>query len=280
MMASQFDGASLFSGGGFMPSQATQTTDSGFSSSKNRGDQCLLPLTVKQITEAFQPSDDKPGFVVDGVDVSNVFLVGMVLNKAERITDVSFTLDDGTGRIDVYRWLNEALDSNEIAGITNGMYVQVIGNLKGFQGKRQAVAFCIRPVTDCNDISLHFIDCVAVHLYNTKLRGGIPTQPQMTNSVMNTPFQNVPKGNQAAFSNQFSGHLGMDGSGNDFYQMVLAIFLEPMNLAREQGLHVEELVRRLNMPIKKVMEAVQFLEDAGNIYSTIDENHYKSAREN
>ncbi|KAL0309467.1 UNVERIFIED_CONTAM: Replication protein A subunit B, partial [Sesamum radiatum] len=101
---SQFDGNAAFSGGGFMPSQATQTTDPGFSPVKNREAQALLPLTVKQISEAFQASDDKGNFLIDGVDVNNVKLVGMLYEKTERVTDVSFVLDDGTGRIDCHRW--------------------------------------------------------------------------------------------------------------------------------------------------------------------------------
>jgi hypothetical protein len=33
-----------------------------------------------------------------------VRLVGRMLNKVDRVTDVAFILDDGTGRIDVNRW--------------------------------------------------------------------------------------------------------------------------------------------------------------------------------
>ena len=33
-----------------------------------------------------------------------VRLVGRMLGKIERVTDVQFTLDDGTGKIDVNRW--------------------------------------------------------------------------------------------------------------------------------------------------------------------------------
>lgn len=33
-----------------------------------------------------------------------VRLVGRMLNKLDRVTDVSFTLDDGTGRVPVNRW--------------------------------------------------------------------------------------------------------------------------------------------------------------------------------
>lgn len=39
---------------------------------QNREAQGLLPLTVKQIREAFQASDDKANFLIDGVSVNNV----------------------------------------------------------------------------------------------------------------------------------------------------------------------------------------------------------------
>ncbi|KAG4932425.1 hypothetical protein JHK87_046427 [Glycine soja] len=77
---SQFDGNAAFSGGGFMPSQTTQGPDSS-----------LVP--------------------------SKVTLVGRVSNKTGRITDVTFVLDDGTGRIECSKWLHEAVDTNEAEAI-------------------------------------------------------------------------------------------------------------------------------------------------------------------
>ncbi|KAK3018274.1 hypothetical protein RJ639_003102 [Escallonia herrerae] len=176
MYGSQFDGNAAFSGGGFMPSQATQTADPSLPPAKNRDSQPLMPLTVKQIREAFQSSDDKSNFLIDDVDVNNVLyailvkLVGMVSSKAERVTDVSFVIDDGTGRIDCNRWVNEAVDTKEMEGILNGMYVRVHGHLKGFQGKKQLVVFSIRPVIDYNEIANHFVESIFVHVDNTRLR--------------------------------------------------------------------------------------------------------------
>ncbi|KAG6421100.1 hypothetical protein SASPL_117649 [Salvia splendens] len=144
---SEFDGSAAFSGGGFMPSQATQTADPSFSPAKNREAQGLLPLTVKQIREAFQASDDKANFLIDGVSVNNVGyvkLVGLLLEKTERVTDVSFTLDDGTGRIDCHRWVQEAVDTKEMELLSNGTYVKVHGHLKGFQGKKQLIVYSVR----------------------------------------------------------------------------------------------------------------------------------------
>ncbi|KAF7838038.1 replication protein A 32 kDa subunit B-like [Senna tora] len=75
MHSSEFDGAAAFAGGGFMASQATQGPDSSFYSSKvhlPRILHALLPLTIKQISDAFQSSDDKSNIIIDGVDVNNV----------------------------------------------------------------------------------------------------------------------------------------------------------------------------------------------------------------
>ncbi|XP_058067964.1 replication protein A 32 kDa subunit B isoform X1 [Magnolia sinica] len=237
MFSSQYDGASLFSGGGFMPSQANQNSDSGFSPAK-------------------------------------VTLVGMVINKVEKVTDVNFSLDDGTGRIDIHRWVNDAAESNEMAAVNNGMYVRVNGQLKGFQGKRQAVAFSVRPVTDFNEIAYHFIECIHVHQYNmrSQAQGGGPGQAQ-TNSATTTAFQNGSVGHQAAVPNQFAS---MAETGTDFDQMVLAIFHEPENLAKESGVHVDRIVERLGVPKNKIMQSINYHTDNGNIYSTIDDYHFKS----
>ncbi|XAR51168.1 hypothetical protein NMG60_11005723 [Bertholletia excelsa] len=273
MYASQFDGNAAFAGGGFMPSQATQTADPTFSPAKNRDTQPLLPLTVKQISEALQSSDEKTNFLIDGVDVNNVTLVGMVLNKAERVTDVSFIINDGSGRIDCNRWVNEAVDTKEMEGILDGMYVRVHGHLKGFQGKKQLVVFSIRPVTDYNEISYHFLECIYVHFYNTRLRklqGGIPTQ-NMPNSAVSTPSTVF----QVATPNEYAAHYGMNGlKGID--QMVIDYLQQPSCLTREKGVHVNEIAQQLNMPVEKITMSIKSLEDEGLVYSTIDEYHFKS----
>ncbi|PON75924.1 Replication factor A protein [Parasponia andersonii] len=198
MYGSQFDGSAAFSGGGFMPSQTTQTPDTSFSPAKNRDAQALLPLTVKQISDAIVPGNEKSEFLVDGVDVNNVKLVGIIHDKAGRITDVTFVLDDGTGRIDCNKWFHEAIDTNEMDKIHDGMYVCVHGRLKSFQGKRTLNVFSIRPVEDYNEIASHFIECVYVHFYNKKcqkphVQGGVNTQPQERNS-MNQSFAQYSAG--------------------------------------------------------------------------------------
>ncbi|CAH9098930.1 unnamed protein product [Cuscuta epithymum] len=273
-----FDGNAAFAGGGFMPSQATQTaTDPSYSTSKNRDTQSLLPLTVKQIIDAVQTSDDKINFLVDGVDVNNVKLVGIVFNIADRATDISFVLDDGTGRIDCYRWLNEPFDKTEMAAISNGMYVKVHGHLKGFQGKKQLMTYSVRPVEDYNEIAYHIAEAIYAYCYNTKIRKLQESSAHTAAAAAaapHMPYSNTPtKGYQVSQQN-FPGYSMDRITGVE--EMVLNYLQQPSCLAREKGVHRKELADQLNVPPEKISLAIESLEAEGLVYSTIDEHHFKS----
>ncbi|KAF4391167.1 hypothetical protein G4B88_016477 [Cannabis sativa] len=262
MYGSQFDGNAAFSGGGFMPSQSVQNPDSSFSPAKNRDVQALLPVTVKQISTAFVPGSEKSEFVIDGVDVNNVKLVGIVSSKVGRITDVTFVLDDGTGRIDCNKWFHEAVDTSEMEGISDGMYVCVHGRLKSFQGKRTLNVFSIRPIEDYDEVAYHFIECIYVHFYNKKkvqAQGSAPTQPQAANSM-----------------HQSFAPYNADGSKST-EEMVLDILHHPSCLAREEGASVKQMLQQLKIPEIKLKLAIENLVREGNIYSTVDDDHFKSA---
>ncbi|KAM0837304.1 hypothetical protein ACQ4PT_061747 [Festuca glaucescens] len=220
--------------GAFSPSQFTPSS--------------TTPLTVKQIAAAQLTGPDEKGvpFVVDSDETANVRnlalpslsvfgrfwvsdmgwvgvmqikVVGMVSGKAERATDVTFTLDDGTGRIDFIRWVNDAADSAETAAI--------------------------QPVTDYSEVPLHFTQCVQMHMENTK------TMPQVAS--------------------------GTNGSGTDLYTQVLNVLSEPASIESDHGVHIDEIAKRLRLPVSKIVDAINFHVDSGHIFSTIDDFHYKSA---
>ncbi|XP_006648165.1 replication protein A 32 kDa subunit A [Oryza brachyantha] len=267
----------------FSPSQFTSSQNAAADSttpSKTRGASSTTPLTVKQISEAQQSGsagDKGAPFVVDGVETANVRVVGLVSGKTERNTDVSFTIDDGTGRLNFIKWVNDASDSAETAAVQNGMYVSVIGSLKGLQDRKRATAFAIRPVTDYNEVTLHFIQCVRMHLENNK---SSLASPAKTNSAMGSSssygFSEMTTPTSAK-SNPAPVSSVTDGSETDLHEQVLKIFREPANVESEHGVHVDEIVKRFRLPTPKIREAVDYLVDVGHIYSTIDDFHYKSA---
>jgi replication factor A2 len=55
------------------------------------------------------------------------------------------------------------------------------------------------------------------------------------------------------------------------------IFEEPESLSIEQGLHIDQVAQRMvGYSRQQVKEAIEFLVNEGFVYSTIDDDHYKS----
>ncbi|KAF8768856.1 hypothetical protein HU200_007420 [Digitaria exilis] len=246
---------SLFGGGGFVPSQSTAVPESsgggsGFS----------------------KASDDNSNFAINGVEVSTVRLVGRMLGKVERVTDVVFTLDDGTGKIDVNRWQNESSDSKEMADVNDGNYVIVNGGLKGLQGKRHVIAYSVRRVTNFNEITHHFLHCIQVHLDLTRPKPCLPSQINACTPTPGHANQAWPPNNQATTFSA-SGNT----AGNDVSSLVMSVFHDPAIIEREDGITVPYIMDRLKLPEHIIKDVIKKQEDEGNIYNTIDDFHYRSA---
>ncbi|XVF89496.1 hypothetical protein PTKIN_Ptkin19aG0134300 [Pterospermum kingtungense] len=250
--SSQFDATSAFSGGGFMPSQPSQQANPTSSSARSRDTQGLLSVTVKQISEAFQSGDEKSNFIIDGVDVTNVKLVGMVFNKNVRSSDIRFHLNDGTGRVECIRWVTENGDTREMDALEDGTYVRVIGHLQSFQGKKQLSAFSVRPVTNFDEVTCHFLECIYLHLQNSRVQsqGGSLAQSQKTDSSLSTPMRGVSNVYQPAM-NDFSMQNSVDGL-KGFDKLVLNYLQQPSNVGREMGVHLDEISQQLKAPIEKI----------------------------
>lgn len=258
-----------------MPSQTAQVTEYGApSSTKNRGSQGVFPMTVKQIAESLHSGDGK-AITLGGAEVNNVKLLGLVMNKIEKITDVSFILDDGTGRMGIQRWVHEEADTNEMAVIRNGTYVKVNGHLKEFQGKITVMAFSVRPLSDFDDVTLHYIECIHVYISTTRKL----TNPSTTGISSQIPVSNqLSAAPNMGLNNYMSPILASNKAiSTDLSIQVSRVFDDPVNLSREHGLHLDEVARQLRVPVHAIRETIEHLVSEGNIYSTIDENHYKSA---
>ncbi|KAL9230461.1 hypothetical protein vseg_005807 [Gypsophila vaccaria] len=258
--------------------------DAGFTSSqlspspspaKSRYAQGIVPVTVKQISQAsLSSADDKSSFVVDGAPITNVKLVGIVSDMIEKNTDVSFVLDDGTGRIGCKRWLNEAFDRKQMEAINNGMYVLVIGLLKNVKGNTEVVAFNVRPVSNFDEVTFHHVECIHQHMLNKKLEKG-DSQNQISDSSQSTPIKTESNGFHSSPPKQFSMQMSVDGL-KDIDQRVLEFLQQSSSLAQEKGVHRDDIARHLKLPAEKIMQSITCLEDEGLVYSTVDEFHFKS----
>ncbi|CAD6335643.1 unnamed protein product [Miscanthus lutarioriparius] len=136
------------------PSPAKQSRDPRFSG--------CAPTTVRHIARSFAAADatggGDPVISIDGVDATNAWILGRAVSVVNMEVGVSFTLDDGTGKIPLVRWITDDIDAKEVSFVQNGLYLKVQVTLVGFKAKQHSFARSIR----------HFIECMYVHLVNVR----------------------------------------------------------------------------------------------------------------
>jgi replication factor A2 len=104
--------------------------------------------------------------------VMKVTFVAIVRKESEQSTNIAYTMEDGTGSIDVRQWLEqnheESPAEKEKRAQIMSNYVRVVGRLTQFNNKTHVVAFQIRPIKNGNEISHHFLEAMLTHLQFTK----------------------------------------------------------------------------------------------------------------
>jgi len=263
---------SQFGGGGFMPEKAD--SPAAGKGGRARSEQTILPVTLKQINDA-DSSDDT--MKIDGKELTQVVVVGTVLSMESQALANNYSIDDGTGRIDV-RWWTDAesgdVHADKRSLIREQTYVRVVGKIRNFQNQKQIVAFDVRPVKDFNEVTYHLIHCIQVHLANTteqspaKGAGGESSHANQAFGYGAAPSYNAP----AAASNMGGGDSGL----NDIQQSVMNIIEQ--HGTGEMGCQFGDVKSQLGARFteQQLREAIDFLSNEGHLYSTIDEDHFKA----
>eukprot|EP01116_Phalansterium_solitarium_P018247 TRINITY_DN4778_c0_g1_i1.p1 TRINITY_DN4778_c0_g1~~TRINITY_DN4778_c0_g1_i1.p1 ORF type:complete len:292 (+),score=100.71 TRINITY_DN4778_c0_g1_i1:110-985(+) len=273
-------GQPMASGGGFISSPgAFDASQPAADSPPRKGrsgaaQQHTMPVTCKQLCEATQAAPDD-AFRVDGRELSQVTVCGMVLELTEQTTHYSFVIDDGSGRLDVRLWLdaqdnehNSFVDELRRTAWREHSYVRVVGHLRSFQQRRNVVAFRIQPLADPNELTCHLLDVIAVHLYNSR---GAPRSAASSVPVA-APFPGAFASSSAAVAPPRAA----DGAvGQPLHKLILDVIRQRASAAPE-GCSVQFLAQQLRRPDSDIRLAVDFLSSEGHLYSTIDEDHYQT----
>lgn len=180
-------GGSGFNGGGFNGGGS-----SGGGSEQRRGggggrrsydEQTMIPVTARMLLGA-QSSSNAEGTghlaLEDGRDLHYVKFIGAVRSVEDFSTNVTYTIEDGTGLIEVKQWIDDN-DCNAVAEmrqecLKENIYVKVVGQLKDYDSKKNLVAHTVRRINDGNEITHHFLEVVySAERYKRGSRiGGLP----------------------------------------------------------------------------------------------------------
>jgi len=259
--ANQFSGSQI-GGGGFM-----QNNNENYNSS-NKPKAAMIPyeqrklsqITIKQIITAPPPQPEE-NLMVDGVEISQICMVAMVESVDVQSSHTTLTLNDYTASIEAKQWSNDQLSQQQ--QFNEGSWVRVNGRINHFNGKCSINVFNIEAIKDFNQITHHFLECIYSHLLN---KNGF----QQTKGANN----NNNNGNNGGFGGDSNQNNGMPMIQN----LVLNIIQTPQYEQSETGCDVQVLFERLqNEDVNEIRTAIDELANAGHIYSTIDDDHYKSS---
>jgi len=264
-------------GGGFIsgsPSHdGSPSTDSPSKKSRSGAvNQSLMPVTIKQLFGATQAHADD-AFKVDNKELNQVTIVGLIAQITESTTNITFAIDDGTGKIEAKIWLDQE-DQNDYnlqkrSAWKEGIYVRVVGHLRSFHNQRSIVAFRIQPVVDFNEITYHQLEAVYAHLSNTKGVLQAADAPTMTTAL--SGGGRADPGVYGSYNN-FAKPNQSTQSFNDLHTQIIQVI---RNARSAEGASVSLICQQLKRNEHEIRRAIDELSGGGHLFSTTDEDHYQ-----
>ncbi|CEP08379.1 hypothetical protein [Parasitella parasitica] len=241
--------------GGYMDysfDNSINNTNTGYAK-KPLGEQTMRPLTVKQIRTAVSPQEGT--IKVDNSNVTQITFVGVIRNIQELTTNYVYTVEDGTGAIDVRKWVEQSETPEEADArrtLLVDTYVRVNGRLNSYNNRISVVAHSMRPIVDFNEITYHFLDAIQTHFLFVK-----------PGSSVHAPRNDAM---------QIDGPSSVNNIRDRVSQAIKDYDNSP------EGANIEKIFQKFQgMHTKSEIEdAIEFLMEDGQCYSTIDPNHLKS----
>ncbi|KAJ2394086.1 Replication factor A protein 2 [Coemansia sp. RSA 2559] len=277
-------GLSNSMGGGFMAGGGVDDDNKARGGYRN---QTMRPVTIKQLMDIPAQETDAP-IMLDNEEVKQVTFVGIVRNIASQTINTTYSIEDGTGIIDVRVWpsngghgdndmMDDGAEKKALAldpSIEVDKYVRVYGDFKFFNSKRSISAHKIRPVEDHNEITYHGLQATYVHLAKTR---GPPSKNGGSGSAMSAP-SGAPHGGAGAYSAGGYGDGGFGGGMN--MNPLQAAVLDVITREKQESHGIQISVVQQSLANKyqgsDVSKAIDWLISEGHVYSTIDDSHVKS----
>jgi len=234
----------------------------------------LRPVTVHQLYTAYNVAAQAGGDLeLDGETVERVTLVGKVRSISNAPAHCEVRLDDGTGITTVKQYKDDE-DDAALQALQVGQYVRVHGQFRGLDDSGTVQGFKIRPVTDFNEVVFHSLEAVFAHEMLQARQKGVPTHA----GVGAAAAPAAAAGGFGAAAPAAAGFGAPAATGNACMDACMVVFNTDAEAMGDQGLSVAQLKLKLQGRFDDgaIMQAVDALMQDAQIYSTIDDQHFKS----
>lgn len=277
----------MFGGGAiFADSQGVPMSDAGGADAKKPRQEekmAVLPVFCSVIAKAVAKSGGEDSEIrFFGTEPGMLLLVGQVESISQNASSLEFTLNDSTGRLKARYYKQGSEETIEV-----GKYVTIAGQIRTAPELHISVT-AMRPVQTADEISYHMIEAAHAAL---KLQGGRVIEPL-------TPATPMPKRQPTELSSQVSppkdaayaavaaplasvptpasapAKRGLEGPE---LQKAIASFVQKRGEGSEEGVAIATICGQfLPASDKNVRSAIEELVDNGELFTTIDDDHFQA----
>uniref|UniRef100_A0A6B2LDB7 Replication protein A C-terminal domain-containing protein n=1 Tax=Arcella intermedia TaxID=1963864 RepID=A0A6B2LDB7_9EUKA len=228
-------------------------------------------------------------FIINNEPVTQVSVVGLILDDSAQATYLNFTIDDGTGQIDVRIWIdneesNPYIEHHKQEWVA-GVYVRVVGTIRAFSTKRNIIGHRLIAIEDFNEITFHSLEVLHTHLVQTRENPTVAASSpvklaisRQTNKPLPTkqPPPQKPQQKHQQIQQQQQQQSFIEESDEAFNPTQQAIIRLLKNSKSPNGVHIDVIVEKLSTVAKKpqILREVEFLNGEGHLFTTTDDKHF------
>jgi len=255
---------------------ATVTSPDRENRRKATDEQTLIPITIRMILDATTGS-----VLADGREPHQIKLVGAVREVTPQSTSNVYSIEDGTGLIEVKEWVDATSDNSTVAKMREEasqehVYVRIVGKMSDYDGKKQVVAYSVRKVSSGNEFTHHMLEVVhsAEKFKKGSQIGGAPNMMGMGSNTMQGSSAYGGQGSVATpVQSMGGGGMGSGSGGNDLEANILN-FIRSRTDDGGQGANINDYIRENKGMEMEIRQKFTYLATEGLIYSTTDEDHF------
>jgi replication factor A2 len=264
-------GGGGFGAGGGVPSPSQPK------GKRNYDERSVTPVTIKMALAGTASGDGGAIILADGRKMNQICIVGATRSVDDHSTNVLYNIEDGTGLVEVKQWL----DDNESSGlaairqetIRDNVYLKIVGTVRDYDGKKTVIADSVRLLSTGNELTHHMLSVIyAAESYKRRHSYVLPSNTMMGG----VGFGSGPVPSAASGT---SFHAMDMGGGGRLEDLVLD-YIKTQGEQSEAGANVQQCIQALAMHGHSqgaIRKAIDDLNNEGHIYSTTDDDHYKSA---
>ena len=208
----------------------------------------IIPLMIRHLTRSY--GDLK----IWGTPVHIITFVGIVRHVERSTTKLSYNIEDETGFITAFQWLEADKD---IAECTLNSYVRIYGHLREQNEKTHVLIAKIFPLLNLNELTSHLLEVTHMLL---KMQ-----------QISNTENEGS---NAAQVNNVYTSDNTLSGLTRE--QTVVFKLIQTEN-DTENGIERDTLKMRVPTSILPILDdIIDFLTGEGHIYTTLTDDHFKT----